>query len=215
MSADGTTGPSSQFFSSFSSSSSSSTNLLEDVNMALFTSTMTGDVDAAKEAIDAGASPKYTNAHGLTPLHVCAGGMGPASMMKLLIEAGAEVNAQDKEGWTPLVLVSSSGQIPLLDLLLDAGANVHHATSDTKGWTPVTRAAFRGQAGALKRLFEAGADPFAATSEGKGAREIAMDGGHEEAVSVIDEWRTMRQGVGGNSQYNVNARAGTGEGEAR
>lgn len=90
--------------------------------------TMTGDLEAAAAALGAGAEVNHVNEHGLTPLHVVSGGVGPAAMMDLLIKAGADVNAPDNTGWTCLVLVSSTGIVPLLELLLAAGADVNWRT---------------------------------------------------------------------------------------
>ena len=67
----------------------------------------------------------HANANGITPLLVCCGGMGPPAMVALLLERGARVDFADSQGWTPLVFVSSSGQLPLLEQLLQAGADVN------------------------------------------------------------------------------------------
>jgi ankyrin repeat protein len=35
-----------------------------------------------------------------------------------MIEAGAEINQQDKQGWTPLNWAAGSGRLEIVDLLL-------------------------------------------------------------------------------------------------
>ena len=43
--------------------------------------------------------------------------------MRLLLEHGANPNAEDNEGWTPLHLASSDGHTTIVRLLLDRGAS--------------------------------------------------------------------------------------------
>ncbi len=46
-------------------------------------------------------------------------------VLEVLVKAGAEVNAQDTDGVTPLMKASSYNQKPkILEVLLNAGANV-------------------------------------------------------------------------------------------
>lgn len=44
---------------------------------------------------------------------------------KLLIEAGADVNAKDKNGYTALMLAAKSGNIEKVNILVEAGADVN------------------------------------------------------------------------------------------
>ena len=154
----------------------------------LFLATMTGDVDAARDAIVAGANVDHANSHGMTPLLVVSGGVGPPSMMELLILAGADVNRADLSGWSALIYVCSSGQMPLVDLLLAAGANVHHCAAADRGWTPLTRAAYRGHAAIVTRLLRAGADPHLSITEGRTALEWATAHAHTETVDALSTW---------------------------
>lgn len=56
-------------------------------------------------------------------------------MMKLLLDAGADVNCADKEGSGPLHLVSSHTGLFLIDMLLSYGADID--TRNNKGMTPL------------------------------------------------------------------------------
>ena len=85
---------------------------------------MTGDVSAARAALAAGAAVDHRNANGISPLLVCAGGMGPPALVELLLANGAAADGADRQGWSPLTFVCSSGQLPLVELLLGAGADV-------------------------------------------------------------------------------------------
>jgi ankyrin repeat protein len=156
---------------------------LEEANSALFFATMTGSVDEAREALEVGgASPLHANKHGLTPLHVCAGGVGPAEMLRLLIAHGADVNGADLAGWTPLVLVSSTGQVHLLDILVEAGADPNLSGADARA-----RGA-RERDPSLAAAAAAGADEGGLLlGAGAGAAASALARAPAEAVVGCDE----------------------------
>jgi ankyrin repeat protein len=87
----------------------------------------------------------FFDSSGRTPLHVAAAGTGPESV-KLLLAAGAKVNAKDKTyGATPLHWAARPGNRAIVELLLAAGADA--SAKDNKGQTAldVIEAAARGQ----------------------------------------------------------------------
>ena len=67
---------------------------------------------------------------GRTPLHWAAI-RGDESAVQLLLDNGADVNAQDEDKATSLILAASSGSVRTLELILLAGANVCH--TDIRG----------------------------------------------------------------------------------
>ena len=71
-----------------------------------------------------------------TPLHTAAG-LNKIEAVAALISHGADVNARDKNGETPLMLASYHGYAKVVEALLDAGADKElKATSgDDKGKT--------------------------------------------------------------------------------
>ena len=78
-------------------------------------------------------------------------------MTELLLSWGVNVNAQDDEGVSALMLAARDGDAPLLQQVLDRGATVD-ARSRT-GWTALTYAAWKGHTDVARRLLRAGADP--------------------------------------------------------
>lgn len=54
--------------------------------------------------------------------------------VKNLINAGADLEVRDREGWTPLHWAAEQGLIVIVELLLAAGASKEAQTYD--GWTP-------------------------------------------------------------------------------
>jgi len=160
---------------------------MDGADSDLWFATMTGDVEAAVAAIKEGANVRITNSHGLTPLIVCSGGVGPVAMMRLLLEHGADPNCEDKAGWTPLVFVASSGQLPLVETLLSHPATDMHVRTRDRGWTALTRAAYRGHAHVVRRLLAAGLPPDVMT-DGKSAVQLATEQGHAEVLAALQEW---------------------------
>ena len=70
--------------------------------------------------------------HKLTPLHLAAR-HGHAEVVKVLLEEGAKLTAQDDMGWTPLHYASRYSRATVLSLLLDsyADCNVVDSYNDT------------------------------------------------------------------------------------
>ena len=120
--------------------------------------------------------------------------------VKALIKAGADVNARDRKGRTPLMYQYS----PKVDkVLIDAGADVH--ARDAQGMTALHHVSSRDDDvlthNTCKALLKAGADPNVKDNEGKTALMIASQGGHAEVVMCLLSAR-----VDVNNRVDVNAR---------
>jgi ankyrin repeat protein len=81
---------------------------------------------------------------------------GNVEVSRVLVEHGADVRAQNKEGSTPLHLASRHGTVGVARFLLEQGADV--ATEDNEGLTPLHLASREGYMGVEKLLIEHGAD---------------------------------------------------------
>jgi len=62
---------------------------------------------------------------------------GQTATVQSLIKGGADVNAADETGLTPLALAAMQGQTAIARLLIAAKANVNEASSD--GTTPFVK----------------------------------------------------------------------------
>jgi hypothetical protein len=81
---------------------------------------------------------------GSTPLLWASGGHNfkDGSVLRLLLEHGADINVQNRLGWTPLHLASINGALEVVRLLLEHGADVEVKGNDGK--TALQEAAGRG-----------------------------------------------------------------------
>ena len=106
----------------------------------LHTASHRGDVRNVACLLRDGATVDERNNKGCTPLHVacCAGGGRAeykAECIRLLLEAGADVNGTDDHGLVPLHYAVHFGDEDYVALLLAHGADVHKA--DDVGMTPM------------------------------------------------------------------------------
>lgn len=104
---------------------------------------------AAKNANDRGL-------RGNTPLHMAIRAEH-MHVVKKLLSAGADIDALNAEGGTPVSAAAASASAEILRLLVQRGANVNAAPSMTRG-TALHTAARCNRVGAIDVLIEAGAD---------------------------------------------------------
>lgn len=53
-------------------------------------------------------------------------------LAEVLVDHGADLNARDIEGWTPLHAASATGNVTMINLLLDNGASLVTINHDDK-----------------------------------------------------------------------------------
>uniref|UniRef100_A0A0X3NZZ0 Uncharacterized protein n=1 Tax=Schistocephalus solidus TaxID=70667 RepID=A0A0X3NZZ0_SCHSO len=81
------------------------------------------DFDEVKRLLEENVNPDVQNEDGLTALHQCCIN-NSIDMSILLLDHGANVNATDKELWTPLHAAATCGHKELCDLLIKRGADL-------------------------------------------------------------------------------------------
>ncbi len=147
----------------------------------------------AKELLARGADPRATNRRAAQPLHYAVDSSpdfahhderAQVRMVTLLIEAGADVDARDAGGVTPLHRAVRNRCAAAVTTLLEHGASVRLANSS--GSTPLHLAvqntgrggsgsagSKRAQRDIVRALLEHGASPRDADGRGKSVRQAA------------------------------------------
>jgi cytohesin len=124
---------------------------------------------------------------GRTTLHVaCETGLDIPETIHWLLNRGADVNAVDSMGYTPLHHSARRGRMSVLRVLVEAGAAIDSPTKS--GHTPLHRAAGGGHGDAVRYLIEHGAQVDARSNE-YGTTPLmsaALEGRVEAARALID-----------------------------
>ena len=152
---------------------------------------------------------------GGTPLHEAAdyNQQNPPAAVAALLAAGADVNARNRSGLTPLHLAASSNENPaVIGLLLEAGANLE--ARDDEGRTPLHRAVLwnHQNPAVIEALLDAGANAAARNAAGQTPWDLAQE---NEALKGSDAYRRLndaRRAPGGGSAGGPGGTVDTGAG---
>uniref|UniRef100_A0A667ZNA2 Uncharacterized protein n=1 Tax=Myripristis murdjan TaxID=586833 RepID=A0A667ZNA2_9TELE len=108
----------------------------------------------------------------------------PWLAVRLLLDAGADVDGCDGEGRTALRAAAWGGHEEVLLTLLDHGAQVDKA--DCEGRTPLIAAAYMGHREAVEILLDHGAEVDLADGDGRTALSVAaLSRGSVEVVRTM------------------------------
>lgn len=172
-----------------------------------------GEVETESAGIRVGEEPKAEK-QPIVGLHEAAQA-GDVERTRTLLDGGADINARDKDGMTPLCLAAGHGRTLVTKLLLEKGANVnatckedytplhlaawnghkeildlliqHRADVNAKvaGASPLWMAASKGYVPIVKALLSNGADINAQDNGGYTPLHEAAGGGHRETVEIL------------------------------
>ncbi|MHC9538280.1 MAG: ankyrin repeat domain-containing protein [Vulcanimicrobiota bacterium] len=116
---------------------------------------------------------------------------------ELLLEAGADINARNNEGWTPLHNVASNGNTFLLELLFSKGADINAQLEGCKkreldqdcypvtGDTPLHLAARGGEYNAVKVLLCLGAEANIRNARGLTPLQVALERKRDSIAELL------------------------------
>lgn len=108
---------------------------------------------------------------------------GDTAAMQVFPDIGLHINAQDEEGWTPLLWAAATGQTAAAHILLGRGALVN--TQGKKGETALMCAAETCDAGMLMLLARAGAKADIQNHAGETVRDILQQMGRDDLLSKL------------------------------
>jgi uncharacterized protein len=151
---------------------------------AFFDAVVLGDHATARALLDADPTlARAADAMGFTALHVLGTEDDPA-MAELLLAAGADVNARNDMGMTPLHIAQHAS---LVEILVGHGADVNARAQN--GWTPLHVQAGEsedsGASEAIAALLDAGADPNLRDAAGETPLAIALARGEAEKIDLL------------------------------
>ena len=150
-----------------------------------------GDAEALARALGAGGDAELANARaadGKTPLHLallmhsreksgnCSENGGERTVLRLLLEAGADTNARDSKGRAGLHMCcgDANNGPALAALLLEHGADLE--AKDSRGNTPFLAAARNGAVVLMDFFFTSGANTSHRDADGMNALHVAASG---------------------------------------
>ena len=111
---------------------------------------------------------------------------GDASLLRVLVMAGADVNQTDSKGCTLLYGAADRGCMEMVRSLLGIGADMSKGDA-TDGSTPLKAAANKGHLEVVRALVEAGTDANHSDTDGWTSSRAATSEGHVRVVRALLE----------------------------
>ena len=105
------------------------------------------------------------------------------SVVRLLLDHGADTSAQNRFGWTPLFCAAIRGNEEVVHLLLDRGADV--AAKSSSGWTPLHGASHWGCGDVARQLLDHGADTSPKDNYERTPTDLAKARAHHKIVAML------------------------------
>ncbi|CAG9313857.1 unnamed protein product [Blepharisma stoltei] len=100
--------------------------------------------------------------------------MGNPDAVLEFINSGFPIDhTLNESGWTLLHVAAQTGDLALLQLILDLGASID-VREESEDWTPLMVAALNGKLEAVKALIARGADPKLINKSNKRALDLAL-----------------------------------------
>ena len=156
----------------------------KDNRTALILACEQNNADAINVLLNAGADTGIANTDGNTCLHAAVNENSSRDILQALIDHGADVNAENMNNTTPLMMACWDGNVDPVDALLNAGADPN--ITDPNGDSCI-HFAVHGECSieAIQAIVDHGADVNAANISNETALIISCENGNLDAISVL------------------------------
>ena len=128
-----------------------------------------GKLDLVKLFSSKSVNMSKKDAKGHSLLHLAA--QASIGMVELLLDAGFDVDAQEIDGFTPLMFSANNSKYKTTKLLIERGAKLDLVNK--KGETALYRASKKDHGSIVKLLLDKGADPSIVADNGMTCRDVA------------------------------------------
>lgn len=152
-------------------------------NLALIEAAKHGDRESALNALRLGAGANTVTGR-WTPLFWAAQ-EGHTEIVDLLLDAGADVNFTDCEGFTPLKQAVGGAHLDTVEHLLLRGADIHHRCISDGGSTVLHTAAAYGRVDCIRLLLLYGADTKTTNDDGQTPYDTAIECAEPDAAALL------------------------------
>ncbi|PNP59152.1 hypothetical protein THARTR1_01400 [Trichoderma harzianum] len=141
--------------------------------------------------IEQGVDINARDIRGWTPLHYacCCAGKTSTQVVQLLLEKGASVDVQGREGTAPIHCAARAGHLEMVEMLLEFGANIDIA--DGYGNTALHEAALNRSADIFETLCKRGCQKRR-NKHGRAAIHIAAMRGLSSAISHLGDYANSK-----------------------
>jgi ankyrin repeat protein len=137
-----------------------------------------------KHLLGMGADPNICNRKLKRPLHVVKQSLDMALIIQLLVDSGADIDAPQQKGLTPLMSMCVRGSLEGAATLLALGANIHRVAW-SNGFSALEFAVYGGFVDIVELCLSKGADPNGATLEGETSLHLAASTGHSDMLMCL------------------------------
>lgn len=104
-------------------------------------------------------------------------------LVKTALAAKVDVNARNKDGYSPIMFAANKGNMAVLQMLLDRGAKVN--VQEAEGYTPLMMAAWHSHLDALRLLLKKGAKQSLYHNKGRTTLMIAAWKGSPDILAEL------------------------------
>jgi len=164
--------------------------LKQGVELDIFAACMAGAEERVVQLVSSQPDlAKSYSSDGWTPLHL-AGFFNQPALIEALLTYGADVHARslNQMANAPIHAAAAGRSRESVRILLEHGADAN--ARQAAGFTPLHSVAQGGDAELARLLIASGADVQARADNNQNALDLAMTGGHQAVVDVLDEYAT-------------------------